>query len=233
MDALSLNLLIAAVSVALIHTALGPDHYLPFVMIARARRWTMRRTLAVTAVCGLGHVASSLLLGGLGVGLGLAIGELENVEGGRGGAAAWALVGLGLAYALWGVRKARVRQRGLELHRHGDHVHLHEGGDRSHDHRHVHGPDATFWALFAVFVLGPCEPLIPLFVVPVSEGRWGLATATGIAFGAVTVGTMLAITGMLYAGYARLPLGPLARWSHALAGSVIAASGLGMVFLGW
>ncbi|NIR37211.1 MAG: hypothetical protein GWN73_15615, partial [Actinobacteria bacterium] len=56
------SLLAAAVGVAVTHTALGPDHYLPFVMLARARKWSWARTLTVTGICGLGHVASSVLL---------------------------------------------------------------------------------------------------------------------------------------------------------------------------
>ena len=31
--------------------------------------------------------------------------------------------------------------------------------------------NTTFWALFIVFVLGPCEPLIPLFMVPACHER--------------------------------------------------------------
>ena len=56
------NLIAAALGIAVAHTALGPDHTLPFVMLARAGRWSLRRTLAVTLACGAGHVASSLLL---------------------------------------------------------------------------------------------------------------------------------------------------------------------------
>ena len=54
-------------SVALVHTLSGPDHYLPFVAMSRAGSWTRRRTLWITPVCGLGHVASSILLALLGL----------------------------------------------------------------------------------------------------------------------------------------------------------------------
>lgn len=233
MDALTWNLLAAAAGVALVHTLLGPDHYLPFVMLARARGWSLRRTLAITLICGLGHVGSSLLLGLLGLGAGAALGWIETVEGHRGNLAGWALVAVGTAYALWGVRRARRERLGLRVHRHGHMVHLHPGG--GHEHRHPEAADgkgATFWALFVVFVLGPCEPLIPLFLVPASQGRWGLAAVTGAVFSAVTLAAMLTVTGLATAGLARLPLGPLERWAHALAGGVIAASGLGVVLLG-
>ena len=243
MDVLSWNLLLAAIGIAVVHTALGPDHYLPFVMIGRARRWSLARTLGITALCGLGHVASSLLLGAVGIAAGMAIAGVENVEGIRGDAAAWALLAGGCAYALWGLRRALRNRGGLEPHEHGGHVHVHQGGQRQHQHGPSEsesaeheapesGPNVTFWALFLVFVLGPCEPLIPLFVAPVSRGRWDVALITGLAFAVATIGTMLGLTAALHAGVARLPFGPLERWSHAMAGSVIALSGAGILFLG-
>ncbi|HHQ47795.1 MAG TPA: hypothetical protein ENK19_02820, partial [Acidobacteria bacterium] len=90
MDSLSWDMIAAAIGVAAAHTVLGPDHYLPFVMLARARNWSRRRTLVVTILCGLGHVGSSIVLGGLGVAAGVALSHLRGVEGLRGGIAAWA-----------------------------------------------------------------------------------------------------------------------------------------------
>lgn len=251
MDQLSASMLVAAVGVAFVHTALGPDHYVPFIALAKARQWTMRRTMWITAACGVGHVLSSILLGTIGLAAGVAIGALETTENHRGAIAAWILFGIGVAYALWGVRQAL-------RHAHG-HSHLFGAG---HHHRHeparddelpagamlplpaqVHAsvvlpppaaaqPTTTFWALFIVFVLGPCEPLIPLFMLPASQHRWGTAFATGAVFGIVTLATMLAITALGVLGTARLPLGPLQRWAHAMAGGVIAASAAAVLFLG-
>ncbi len=228
----SLSVLAATGGVAFLHTLLGPDHYLPFIVLARARSWSMTRTLAVTAICGLGHVASSILLGGLGVGFGVAVARIEGVEGGRGDLAAWALVAFGLAYALWGLRHALRRRQGIETHEHNGQVHLHTHGDTSHQHAHGMGSKLTFWALFLVFVLGPCEPLIPLFVLPASRGDWTLAAATAVVFTIVTLVTMVSLTAAALTGAKQLRLGPLERWSHALAGSVVAASGLAILFLG-
>ncbi len=231
-DILSWNVILAAVGIAVLHTAVGPDHYLPFVMIGRARRWSLRRTLLVTAACGAGHVLSSLLLGFVGIFLGVMSSRLAAVEAQRGELAAWALVAFGIAYALWGVRHALRRRKGLELHQHGGHVHLHSHGNDAHGHSGQPGPDASFWTLFAIFVLGPCEPLIPLFILPASTGRWSLAVVAAATFGVVTVATMLVLTAVARAGIERLPLGPLETWSHSLAGVIIAGSGLAVIFLG-
>lgn len=228
-DPLSQNVVLLAATLGVVHTAAGPDHYLPFVMLARARRWSTRKMLAITAACGVGHVASSLLLGLIGVMLGIAVGSLEMVEGSRGGLAAWAMVAFGAAYALWGLRRIYRQRRNLALHDHGHgHVHIHSDSGRSH--RHAVPEDASFWALFLVFVLGPCEPMIPLFMLPASQGRWQLASVAAIVFCVCTLATMLVTVAIARAGFERLPLGPLERWLHPVSGVVIAAAGLLMVY---
>ena len=232
MDAFSFNLLLAAAGLAIAHTALGPDHTLPFLMLAKARRWTTARTLLVTLLCGVGHVASSLLLGGVGLALGYGVARVTAWEELRGGLAAWALIAFGIAYAVWGVRHAIRRRAELQPHLHGADVHMHAHGGHTHAHDHGTGSRTTFWALFAVFVLGPCEPLIPLFVLPASRGRWDVAILTAVVFSVLTVATMMLLVRLALAGLSYLPLERLERWSHALAGGVIAASGLAVVLLG-
>ena len=50
LDGFSLNLLAGTAAIAITHTLLGPDHYLPFVMMAHAGRWSRTKTAWVTAV---------------------------------------------------------------------------------------------------------------------------------------------------------------------------------------
>lgn len=231
MDAASLSALAAtAALVGIVHTAAGPDHYVPFVAMSKAGGWSRRRTVTITLLCGAGHVASSVVLGALGIVLGLALGGLQWVEAFRGRAAGWLLLGFGLAYAAWGLHRA-IRHR---PHRHW---HAHEGGvvhDHRHgheaEHAHLHRPSAarvlTPWILFTIFVFGPCEPLIPLVMVPAAErSPWGVALVTA-AFAATTLATMTTIVALSLAGLARLRLGALDRWAHATAGAALAACGL-------
>jgi hypothetical protein len=233
MDGLSWTLILAAAGIALTHAALGPDHYLPFIMLGRVRRWSVARATAVTAACGVAHLLASLMLAAGGLVLGVAAGRLEAVESARGNLAAWAVVAFGLAYAVWGGRKALRKVRGLEPHQHAGLVHVHERGDRPHAHAHPDGGSRiTFWTLFGIFVLGPCEPLIPLFMLPASRGRWGLAAWTAFVFGLVTVLTMVGLTLFGLRGLSRFRWQPLETWGHTLAGGIIAASGLLVLFLG-
>jgi nickel/cobalt exporter len=236
MDGFTWNLLLAAAGIAFTHTLLGPDHYLPFLMLARANRWSRRRTLVITTLCGIGHVASSILLGAIGIAAGVAATRLGMIESVRGDWAAWALIAFGFAYGAWGVRRAIRRKRGLEPHEHGGHAHLHHGGGHLHHHspREIDEtrPNATFWTLFAIFVLGPCEPLIPLLILPASRGRWDVMWGTALLFSLITVTTMVILTLAGAAGLERIPTARVERWSHAMAGAVIAASGLAVVGLG-
>ena len=231
MDGFSWTIILAAAGIAVLHTVLGPDHTLPFIMLSRARNWSMGKTLAVTLVCGAGHVGSSLVLGGLGLAAGFGIGQFELFEGFRGSLAAWLMVVFGFAYALWGLRIALRKKAGIVPHDHDGKIHIHAGGHRHHHHRSDLSA-VTFWMLFTVFVLGPCEPLIPFFMVPAARGDWVLAVATGAAFAVATLATMAGVVALGLAGYRKLPLGKLERWSHALAGTVIASSGLAVIFLG-
>lgn len=230
-DGLTWSLLAAAAGMGVVHTTLGPDHYLPFLALARARGWSRSRALTVTALCGVGHVAASLALGAGLLAAGSSLGVLETIESGRGSLGAWGLIAFGLAYALWGVRVAWRQGADLALHEHDGALHLHGGGHTRHTHSHPHGDGnrATFWALFLVFVLGPCEVLLPLVFLPASEGRWVLAGLTATAFGIATLATMLALVAAMYAGARRLPLGGLERWSQALAGMLLSASGAAML----
>ncbi|MGQ9836111.1 MAG: sulfite exporter TauE/SafE family protein, partial [Thermoanaerobaculaceae bacterium] len=142
------------------------------------------------------------------------------------------LLAFGLAYAAWGVRRALVSRKQLAVHAHDGRVHIHAHGQQSHHHQQFEQSALTFWALFIVFALGPCEPLIPLFIVPASRGLWGAALVTGLVFALVTLVTMVAAVIVVREGIVKAPRGRLANWSHAMAGSVIAISGLAVILLG-
>ena len=223
----------AAISVALLHTLVGVDHYLPFVVIGRARSWSRARLAAVTAVCGVGHVLGSILLGLVGIGLGTALGSLEWVESLRGELAAWGLIAFGLVYAAWGLNRLWRDHAHAHAHTHTDgtqHTHHH---DHHSAHAHAHPvAGATLSSLFVIFVLGPCEPLIPVLMAPAFQQDFGLVLEVTGLFAATTIVTMVGAALVASAGLALAPLGRLERYSHMGAGTVIASSGLAIQVLG-
>ena len=60
MDSQILVLAGATASIGFIHTALGPDHYIPFIALSKSQNWSKLKTVWVTALSGLGHVGSSI-----------------------------------------------------------------------------------------------------------------------------------------------------------------------------
>jgi nickel/cobalt exporter len=229
-------LTITAASLGFFHTLLGPDHYLPFIVMGRARKWSLAKTASITAVCGVGHIAGSVLLGMVGIAVGIGVTRLEALESVRGNIAAWLLIGFGLVYFAWGLRRA-IKNRPHE-HRHfhaGGIAHIHEH-THTKEHAHAHEEEGkasiTPWVLFTIFVLGPCEPLIPLLMYPAAKSSVsGVALVAGV-FGGVTVATMMAVVMVSTLGISRLPMKPIERYSHAIAGATIALSGLAIQFLG-
>ncbi|MDH7511331.1 MAG: sulfite exporter TauE/SafE family protein [Clostridiales bacterium] len=226
----------AAASIGFIHTVLGPDHYLPFIVMSRARRWPLAKTLLISFFCGLGHVLSSVVLGFIGLALGIAVSRLEGVESARGSLAAWLLIIFGFTYFVWGLNRALKRKAHSHPHVHSkgeehDHVHSHQA-----EHYHLHGQkketSLTPWILFTIFVFGPCEPLIPLVMYPAARHNlFGVALVT-LAFGLTTILTMLCLISLASWGLSFLSLGRLERYAHALAGAMIFISGLSVQFLG-
>lgn len=224
-----------AATLGFVHTLLGPDHYLPFIVMNRARKWSAAKTAWITFACGLGHVLSSVVLGLIGIACGIAVMKLEAFEALRGNLAAWGLIGFGFAYMGWGI------QRGIRNRPH-THLHLKDRGAPAHSHTHdgthfhTHEPaqkaNLTPWVLFVIFVLGPCEPLIPLLMYPASQHSLFGTVLVATVFSAVTISTMLAIVMAAAWGIRFARLGKLERWTHALAGGAICMSGLAIQFIG-
>ncbi|MBM3324467.1 MAG: hypothetical protein FJY66_02235 [Calditrichaeota bacterium] len=226
-------LLGTAATLGLVHTLLGPDHYLPFVAMAKARNWSTRQTLTITLLCGIGHVASSVVIGVVGLLFGVELLRLTNLESARGEIAGWLLFGFGIAYAIWGIRRA-VKRASSQLHSHGLAAHKHPGGALAHSHEDSRESPAniTPWILFTIFIFGPCEPLIPLLMFPAARTDAFSVVAVALTFGVFTIGTMLTLVYASVRGLARLKFGIAERFAHALAGFVVASCGAGIQFLG-
>ena len=211
---LFLALLGGAVSIGSLHS-LAPDHWVPFAVLARAQGWPARKTALVTFLCGFGHVTVSVLLGLFGLLFGRQVFErigqrMESVAG-------LLLIGFGLAYGLWGLRRAVGKRV---------HGHPHARYD------HVHDPSrATAWSLFLLFSADPCVAVIPLLFTAAPLGTLQTA-AIVVLYEIATIGTMIPLVLSARAGAIRFRLPFLDRWGDAVAGGVIALTGLVVGFLG-
>jgi ABC-type nickel/cobalt efflux system permease component RcnA len=213
----------------------------PFVAMARARGWRRQKTFGITAACGAGHLIASLSLGAVGVAAGLALSDVDRLQAGRGRLAGWLLIGFGLAYLAWGIKRAIGRRPHTHWHTHGDgtlhrhqhvhagqHLHTHDANAGSHHHHGKHGRtrSITPWVLFTIFLFGPCEPLIPLLMVPAASGNWFQVALVAAIFSAATLTAMLSAVAIGLAGVKRFHFAGLERYSDALAGAAVTACGL-------
>lgn len=242
-DGLFLTLAAAAVTVGSLH-ALAPDHWVPFAALARAQRWSTGRTVAMTAVCGFGHVTVSVLLGLLGLLFGVRLLEAfgERMEA----LAGLLLIGFGLAYGLWGLRRAARAELGRHVH-----LHPHEGlHPTPHAHPHLHDaphaheaegskrPDEptssrlTAWSLFLIFSADPCVAVVPLLFAAAPLGVARTLTIV-VLYEIATIGTMVLLVVPASAAARAIRAEWLNRYGDAAAGAIIVVVGVAVAVLGW
>lgn len=201
---------IAALLTAVIHTVMGPDHYLPFIAIAKSRDYSLKKTLFWTFICGLGHIASALLLALLFIYFSHWLSK-ENflwLEENRGDIAAYALIGLGAAYLLWALR-----------HRF---AHQHQIPD-------MQDKNISVWVLFIIFVLGPCEALLPILTASSVLGISAVISCT-LIFSIATIATMMLCVTLGMLGISTLRFKSLENYAHEIAGGTIMACGLAIIY---
>jgi sulfite exporter TauE/SafE len=226
-------LMVTAMSIACLHTLTGPDHYLPFIALSKTRGWGFGKTMMWTILCGCGHVGSSVLLGLGGAALGWSLSGIAWLENLRGGIAGWILLLFGLAYGIWGLVQA-YRDK---VHKHFD---TYEDGNM-YVYEHKHGETVrpgkrykvTPWILFIIFLLGPCEPMIPLLYFPAAKNSWYGMWLLVLVYTFFTLLTMVVMVVLGYYGISFFKPGKAERYVHALGGLTIFICGAGMVFIGW
>lgn len=204
---LLMSLLLGGLVTAFLHAAL-PTHWLPFVLVGRAQRWSLATTLWSVLAAGLAHIAVTAVVGGLIVAAGLALdqwvaGVLPYVSAGL-------LFVLGLFYLTRATLMKPVPASGPEL----------ETPEAAVSQA------AAFWGLVAVMAASPGEVLLPLYLSSAEEGLMVLALLTVV----LAVGTVLGMavfTSLARAGASILKLERWARYEGAILG--LALIGLGLL----
>lgn len=231
----TLSLLLAtAVSTALFHTLI-PDHWLPFVLLGRARGWSGRTTAAVSALSAGIHVLLSAALGLLALLLGLE--AARSLGKGLEGAAPFLLIGFGTAYAVWAWRKGGHFHPGGSLLHHEDESSRCAGAEgQGSEHLHYHADDALIrntegrstLALAAIVGINPCVLILPLVLKSADRGAPAVAAVLA-AYSGTTVALMVGLSVAGVSGAMRIRLPGAARYMEAASGLVIALAGV--VFL--
>jgi hypothetical protein len=207
-----LPLLLSSFGIGLIHALAGPDHYIPFIALAHSRGWSMVKTLFIASFASLLHVGSSVAIGVAGILLGKELFHLEHLESLRGTVGGYLLIAIGGAYTLYAIYKHRK-------------PHAHTPQAPRNEKKELMG-----WALFSLFVLGPCEPLIPLLFASLPFGMSAIFWVSLLFSGA----TLISVNAAILLGASALK--PLAArmphsFAHLSAGIAILITGITMQFI--
>jgi nickel/cobalt exporter len=230
-------LVATAAGTAAFHTLI-PDHWLPFVLVGRARRWSARTTALVSATSAVIHTGLSVVLGLLALGVGeaaaLAIGgRLTRASG-------WMLLGFGLLYAIWAWRKGgHFHPGGALLHApdEGGSCDGHEG-PQGGEHLHYHADDRwirseagmSAGALALIVGLNPCILILPILVATAERGRAAVALVAA-AYSLTTIALMVGLSVAGVVGARRFAVPAIARHMETFSGLLIALVGAVFVVL--
>lgn len=225
-------LLITAISIACLHTLAGPDHYVPFIALSKSRAWTIRKTIFWTTICGVGHVLSSVVLGLAGAAIGFSLNQIGWIESARGSLAGWMIIIFGMIYCLYGIYLYQKNR----LHKHfessGDQLYVYEHREEEVPSMKERHP-VTPWVMFLIFVLGPCEPMIPLLFYPAAQNDPFNLVVLVIVYTIFTLLIMLGVVLLGYYGFEFIKSHKTERLLPLLSGVTILVCGIGMVFMGW
>ena len=201
-----LSLLGAGFVTAFLHAAL-PTHWLPFVLVGRAQRWTLPRMLGAVTAAGLAHIVTTAVVGSLVVAAGLAVDQW--LSGLLPHLAAVLLLLFGTFYLSRALIRRPVPAGGPPL----------ELAEPTVSHA------AAFWGLVAMMAVSPGEVLLPIYLSQAEEGLAVLAALT-VAFALGTVGGMAVFTLLARAGWSVLRLERWARYEGAVLGGALIVIGL-------
>jgi len=200
------SIAVTAFAVAFLHAAL-PTHWLPFVLVGRAQKWSTGRTLGVTLLAGLGHVGLTIALGLALVLAGMAL------QPSLGGLFHLIVGGLMIAVGVFYIMRGR---------------HNHALPEAS---RRVYASDrAAVAALVTLLTLSPCEAFLPYYLAGMEHGWVAFLVLSGVLMAATAAG-MLIFTSLSLAGFKRLGLQWVERYEETILGVALVLVGLAVAFL--
>jgi len=199
MDARDINIFLGACVVGVIHGLL-PNHWLPFILVGRAQKWSTRTMALIALGAGVAHVAVAGAIAIMAMFFGMtllkglsSIGHIFQV----------AVLGFfGSLFLL------------LDIMSIGGHHHGHIDEKRMSD-------TAAITFLVLSLALSPCEALVPVYISVIPRNDPVLLLSLVVFSGAITVVTMLFLAMLAWWGIMRWKFGFVSRHERAVVGSVL------------
>ena len=227
--------------VAFFHAAI-PTHWLPFVLTARAQKWSRAKTLIVTTSAGAGHVTFTALLGLLLTLFGFVLHEKAGQWFPRIAGATLLLFGLVYLYRqLTSKEHGHSRAIGEDPRVHAAHHYgyRHAAGeagqaaqklDELPESKAAVSDRIAITSLFALLTFSPCESFVPFYVYGMRYGWIGFGLLTGILSIGTVVGMVL-FTWLSLIGMQKLNLRRLEEYEIGLMGVLLSFVGLLIIVL--
>ncbi|KAL0460868.1 UNVERIFIED_CONTAM: hypothetical protein Slati_0714000 [Sesamum latifolium] len=183
-------------TVSLLHSFI-PTHWLPFSIVGRAQKWTLSRTLLVTAFGAVLHVLSTSLLGITAITITNTIAGEETVH---------KLASLLLVIL-------------------GSYVILFLTGKGGHSHSHNQPMEKMAVAgLVLVPALSPCATTLPVFLAVGNSSSMMVLAIIVLLFSTITV--MTSLVALSFYGASQLKFHWVERYDKLLVGSVLCLVGV-------
>ncbi|XVF05639.1 hypothetical protein REPUB_Repub05bG0189900 [Reevesia pubescens] len=184
-------------TVSLLHSFI-PTHWLPFSIVGRAQKWTLSRTLLVTAFGAVLHVISTSLLGITAITMANTIAGEETVHK----LASLLLIVLGGSYIL-----------------------LFLSGKGGHSHSHNQPMEKMAVAgLVLVPALSPCATTLPVFLAVGNSSSMMILAIIVLLFS--TIAVMTSLVALSFYGASQLKFHWVERYDKVLVGSVLCLVGI-------
>ena len=221
-------LLAGTVSIAALH-ALIPSHWLAFAVVGRQQKWSLRQTLTVTALAGLGHILLTIVMGLLLANVGKEIAKkippvMEHAV------SACLLIALGGYFVFSALRGG-----------HAGHSHRLEMADGMTEEttgetapgglssRLTQTP-TVIGALVLGLTLSPCLDLLSVYLAAAAR-PWNVLLLLSVVMATVTIGIMLLLVTLTLRGLESLNLRWLERHEGEAIGVLLIGLGLLLFFL--
>jgi len=196
------GLIVSALTISVLHAIL-PDHWLTFVLVGSAQRWSKRKIIRLVFLAGGGHVLLTTMLGlviaSIAKGLLPFLGYFETYV------TSVVLIILGFIYIALGV-----------AHR-GDH------------HKSGLSDKATETSLFLMLTLSPCEAMIPVFFAASTLG-WDSLLIMSVVATLGTISGMVILTYLGLEGYRRIHFPWLEKNERTAIGVILLVLGVFTLF---
>ncbi len=196
----TISLMGATFFIALTH-AVMPNHWMPFALIGKGQKWSLAKTILITAIAGLGHSITTCILGSIIAILGFNIAKYaetfaEPFSG-------LILIIIGITFILIG----RLRSN-------------------PHDHNHSKFSDkAIIFSLFMMLSCSPCVAVLPIFLAA-STFSWNTLLLLSIVLSVTTVSGMSGLTILAYKGVQKINLCSIENYEKEILGGILTIIGI-------